>query len=131
MHELRTRIRRKVGWLSRGRITRLQCKYLAFVDPYKYEIFDVISETCLEMVISSHISSGNIIIELYVEFIDPNGFGPSSTIVAANMGTESEVQSPTTHLCCGFSGLLQSGYYDVLGISMGSHSSVSNINLWT
>ncbi|KAH1039487.1 hypothetical protein J1N35_041230 [Gossypium stocksii] len=94
------------------------------VGPYKYELFDVISETHLETVISLHISSENIITELYVEFIDADRCGLSSTSVMVNMGTKVQAKSPTTQLCGGFSSLLQSGC-----ASMGRHLQVSGIDL--
>ncbi|KAK5825709.1 hypothetical protein PVK06_020568 [Gossypium arboreum] len=49
-----------------------------------------------------------------------NGSGLSLITVAANTGTKTETESPITLLCSGFSGLLQSGYYDVPEISMGA-----------
>ncbi|KAK5836511.1 hypothetical protein PVK06_012303 [Gossypium arboreum] len=85
MYEIMTRIKKSVEGSSRGRITRLQCRFLAFVDPYKHELFDVISKTHLEIVISLDISSENVIIELYLEFVNVDGFGPSSTSVVTNM----------------------------------------------
>ncbi|KAH1064220.1 hypothetical protein J1N35_029207 [Gossypium stocksii] len=90
MRELRTRIRRKVKRSSWGRIMRLQCRFLASIDPYKYDLFNVISKTHLETIISSHISSRNVVIKLYVEFINADGFGPSSTFVAANTGASQD-----------------------------------------
>lgn len=47
----------------------------------------MISETHLDTVISSHISSGNVVIELYAECVDADGSGPSLTSGVANMGT--------------------------------------------
>ncbi|KAH1038929.1 hypothetical protein J1N35_040672 [Gossypium stocksii] len=41
LYELWARIRRKLGGSSRGRILSLQFRYLALVDPFKYELFDV------------------------------------------------------------------------------------------
>ncbi|KAH1097430.1 hypothetical protein J1N35_014351 [Gossypium stocksii] len=136
MRELRIKIRKKAEESTRGRIIRSQCIFLAFVDPYKYELFDVVSQTHLETVISLYISSENVIIKLYVEFANVDGSGPSSTIITANMGTEDEVESFTTGPCSGFSSLFQSGYYGVLETFMGRHSlifwaeeSTSNIML--
>ncbi|KAH1091476.1 hypothetical protein J1N35_018733 [Gossypium stocksii] len=129
MHELRTRIRRKVRGSSRGRISRLQYKFLTFIDPYKYELFDVISETHLETVTSSHISSRNVVIELYVKFAEVDGSGLSSTFIAVNTNAEDQAESLTTQLCSGFSSLLQSSYYNVLGTTMGRNSLISGIDL--
>ncbi|KAH1039622.1 hypothetical protein J1N35_041365 [Gossypium stocksii] len=56
--------------------------------------------------------------------ITGNGHGPSSATVAANVGAEAKVESPTTRLCGGYTGLLQNSYYDVPGMSMGRHSLV-------
>lgn len=50
--ELRIRIRRKVGGLTRGISLSLQCRYLASVDPFKYMIFDMKGEAKLEAVTS-------------------------------------------------------------------------------
>ncbi|KAK5836020.1 hypothetical protein PVK06_011757 [Gossypium arboreum] len=99
MHELRTKIKKKVGGSSQGRITRLQYIFIAFIDPYKYELFDVISETHIKMVILSHILSENTVIELYVEFVDTDGSSPSLTLGASNTGIEVQAKSPTTRLC--------------------------------
>ncbi|KAH1097372.1 hypothetical protein J1N35_014293 [Gossypium stocksii] len=88
LHELWTRIRKKVGDSSWERILRLQCIYLASVNPYKYELFDVKGELELEVVISSYCLSKNAIIELYVEFAEANGIGPSLATVATNVGTK-------------------------------------------
>ncbi|KAH1056773.1 hypothetical protein J1N35_034838 [Gossypium stocksii] len=118
--ELRTRIRRKVGGSTRGRILRLQCRYLAFVNLYSYDLFDVNGELQLEEVISSHVSSRNVVMELFVEFAKANESGPSSAIVAANVGTKVKAESLTIQLCDRFTGLLQSSYYDVLKTFMGS-----------
>ncbi|KAH1114279.1 hypothetical protein J1N35_007657 [Gossypium stocksii] len=63
--------------------------------------------------------------ELYVKFVEADGVGPSSTIIAANVGTKTKLESPTARLCGGFTSSLQSSYYDVLEASMGTHSSVS------
>lgn len=79
----------------------------------------------LEAIISLHCSSENAIMKLYVEFVKADGAGPSSTIIATNVGTEAEAESPTTRLCDGFTGLLQSSYYDVLEESIGRHFSIS------
>ncbi|KAK5846448.1 hypothetical protein PVK06_002736 [Gossypium arboreum] len=81
------------------------------------------------MVISSLILKGIVVIELYVKFVNVDGFGPSSTTVTVNMGTETKVGSPTTQLCGEFFGLLQSDYYDVPETFLGRHSSVSRIDL--
>ncbi|KAH1107349.1 hypothetical protein J1N35_011117 [Gossypium stocksii] len=129
MHELRTKIRKKAGGLTRGRITRLQCIYLTSIDPYRYELSDVNSETHLKTIISSYTKIENTVIELYVEFVNTDASGPSSTSISVNTGTETEAESPTTGLCCGFSGLLQSGYYNVPKTSIGKQSSISNIDL--
>ncbi|MBA0847010.1 hypothetical protein Goshw_011090, partial [Gossypium schwendimanii] len=64
-----------------------------------------------------------------VEFIETDGSGLSLTTNAVNMGTEANTESPTTRLCGGFIGLLQSGYYNVPEISLGRHSSVSGTDL--
>ncbi|KAH1113722.1 hypothetical protein J1N35_007100 [Gossypium stocksii] len=117
LHELRTRIRRKVCGSTRERVSRLQCRYLTSVNPYRYELFNVKSK--LDVVISSHCSSRNIVMELYVKFPEDDGSGPSSATVAANVGTSTKVESPTTRLCNGFTGLLQISYHDVLETSMG------------
>lgn len=98
MCELRIRIRRKVRRSTQGRITRLQCRFFASVDPYEDELFDMISETHFDLIISSYISSGNAVMELYVEFANANGSSPSSTIVTTNMGTKVESESPTTNM---------------------------------
>ncbi|KAH1072007.1 hypothetical protein J1N35_024335 [Gossypium stocksii] len=81
---------------------------------FKYELFNVKGELELEAVINSHCLSGNAIMELYVEFVKVDGFGPSLTNVAANAGTEVEAKSPTTQLYGGFTVLLQSSHYNVL-----------------
>ncbi|KAH1130362.1 hypothetical protein J1N35_001740 [Gossypium stocksii] len=86
-------------------------------------------ELKLEVVISLHCSSENAVIELSIKFAQANGAGPSSTTAAANVGTEAEAKSLTTRFCGGFTGLLQSSYYDVPVISMGRHSSFSDIDL--
>ncbi|KAH1106482.1 hypothetical protein J1N35_010250 [Gossypium stocksii] len=112
-----------------GKNYKVAMQISCIVDPYKYELFDVISETHLETVISSHISSKNDVIELYVKFINVDESSPSSTTIATNTGTEAEAESPTTGLCCGFSGILQSGYYNIFETSMGRHSSISDISL--
>ncbi|KAH1073510.1 hypothetical protein J1N35_025838 [Gossypium stocksii] len=122
-------LREKSGGPCWGRITMFQCIFLASIDPYKYELFDVIDKTHLEIVISSYISSRNVVIELYVKFTKANGSGPSSTSVVANTSTEVHAESPTTQLCGGFSSLLQSNYYNVPRTSIGRHSSVSGIDL--
>ncbi|KAH1114757.1 hypothetical protein J1N35_008135 [Gossypium stocksii] len=124
-----TRIKRKARKSFQGRITRLQCRFLTSVDSYKYELFDVISETYLETVISLHILNKIVVIELYVEFTSANRSGPSSITVTANTGTKAKVESPIIEFCGGFSGLFQSKYYGVPETSMGRHSSVSGIDL--
>ncbi|KAH1032164.1 hypothetical protein J1N35_044338 [Gossypium stocksii] len=68
----------------------------------------MIRETHLVVVISSHISRGNVVIELYIEFVEADGSGPSLTSVMVNTGIEDQAESPT-QLCSGFSGLLKSG----------------------
>ncbi|KAH1107298.1 hypothetical protein J1N35_011066 [Gossypium stocksii] len=102
---------------------------MSSIDPYKYELFDVISETHLETVISLHILSRNIIIELYVKFAKVDRSGPPLTSVVRNAGTEVQAESPTTQLCGGFSGFLQSDYYDIPRTSIGRHSLISGIDL--
>ncbi|KAK5819624.1 hypothetical protein PVK06_024641 [Gossypium arboreum] len=92
--EIQTRIRKKVGGSTQGRISRLQCRYLAFVDHYRYDLFEVNDDLQLKMVILSHVSSENVIIELYVEFAEVDGFSPSLATIAANVGTGVEVESP-------------------------------------
>ncbi|MBA0549533.1 hypothetical protein Golob_020558, partial [Gossypium lobatum] len=64
-----------------------------------------------------------------VEFVKTDGSGLSSTTIAVNTRTKTDTESPTTRLCGGFIGLLQSGYYNVLKISLGRHSSVSGTDL--
>ncbi|KAH1091467.1 hypothetical protein J1N35_018724 [Gossypium stocksii] len=108
MREVQTKIRRKVEGSTWGGIT---------------------SETHLETVISSYIERENVVIELYVKFVDADGSGPSSTTVTANTGIEVEVESSTTILCSGFSSILQSGYYNVPETSIGRHLSVSKSDL--
>ncbi|KAK5812188.1 hypothetical protein PVK06_027604 [Gossypium arboreum] len=129
MRELQTKIRRKVGGSSQGRITRLHCRFLASVGPYKYELFDVIIKTHLETIISSHVSIGNVVIELYVKFNEADRSSPSLTSVVTNTGIEVQAESPTIQLCNGFSGFLQSSYYDVPKTSIDRHSLVSGIDL--
>ncbi|KAH1073598.1 hypothetical protein J1N35_025926 [Gossypium stocksii] len=101
-------------------------EFLASIDPYMYELFDVISGMHLKRVISLHISSRNVI-ELSIEFTDADGFGPSSTTAVANTGTEAEGESPTIQFCNRFYGLHQNGYSDVLETSTRRHSLVSGI----
>ncbi|KAH1031056.1 hypothetical protein J1N35_043230 [Gossypium stocksii] len=133
---------------------RLQCKFLASFNPYKYELFDVISEAHLNTVISSHISSGNVVIELYVKFVDANRFGPSLTTIEMNTGcAKIQVSFQMSkalnqirdfknfticfriHLSHSLSKAeLQSlttqfDYYDVPETSIGRYSSVFGINL--
>ncbi|KAH1056187.1 hypothetical protein J1N35_034252 [Gossypium stocksii] len=93
-------IRRKVRGSIQGRISKLQYRYLASVNPYKYDLFNVTCEVHLDTVISSYYLSGNVVMELYIEFA-------KATTVMANIGTEAEVESTTTRLCGGFTGLLQ------------------------
>ncbi|KAH1083373.1 hypothetical protein J1N35_023134 [Gossypium stocksii] len=129
MHKLWNQTRRKVGGSTYKTITRLQCRFISSVDPYKYELFDVISETHLETTISLHILSKNTVIELYVKFTNADRFGTSSIIVMATKGTKAKSKSCTTWLCGGFFDLLQSGYYDVPKTFMGRHTLVSGIDL--
>ncbi|KAH1114022.1 hypothetical protein J1N35_007400 [Gossypium stocksii] len=51
-----------------------------------YKLFDVKGK--LEVVISFHCSSENVVIELYVEFVEADGSDPSSTTIAANIGSD-------------------------------------------
>lgn len=87
-HDLHTRIMRKVKGLIWGRISSLQCRYLSSFYPFKYELFDVKGELELKVVISSHYSIRNTIMELYVEFVEVDGTGPSLTTVVANARNE-------------------------------------------
>ncbi|KAH1039557.1 hypothetical protein J1N35_041300 [Gossypium stocksii] len=72
-----------------------------------------------------HCSTGNVILELYVEFVEVDGVGPSSTNILVHVRTEQEAESPTTWLCDRFTALLQSSHYDVPKLLIGRHSSVS------
>ncbi|KAH1129631.1 hypothetical protein J1N35_001009 [Gossypium stocksii] len=91
--KIQTRIRRKVGGSTRGRISRLQCRYLASVDHYRYDLFDLNDELQLKIVISLHVSNGNTIIELYVEFAEVDGSSPSLATIAVDVEIEVEVES--------------------------------------
>ncbi|KAK5845452.1 hypothetical protein PVK06_001639 [Gossypium arboreum] len=88
----------------------------------RYDIFDVNGELQLEMVISSYDLRGNAVMELYIKFVEADRSNPSSITITTNIGTEVEIEIPTTWFCGGFTGLLQSSYYDVPETSMARHS---------
>ncbi|KAH1096821.1 hypothetical protein J1N35_013742 [Gossypium stocksii] len=66
--------------------------------------------------------------ELYIEFIEADGFGPSLTTISANKN-QSRSKSLITRICGGFISMLQSGYYDVPKTSLGRNSSIFGTNL--
>ncbi|KAK5812108.1 hypothetical protein PVK06_027519 [Gossypium arboreum] len=92
LRKLQTRIMRKVRGSTWGKISKLQCNFFASVDLYRYELSNVTGEVHLETIISSHCSSENDVIELYIKFAEANGFGLSLTTIAMNKGTEAEVK---------------------------------------
>ncbi|KAK5832833.1 hypothetical protein PVK06_016636 [Gossypium arboreum] len=61
-----------------------------------YELFYVKDELEFEVIISLRCSSENDVMELYVEFAEVNGSGPSLATIAANVGAKTEAENPTT-----------------------------------
>ncbi|KAH1121753.1 hypothetical protein J1N35_004913, partial [Gossypium stocksii] len=53
-------------------------------------------------------SNGNVVMELYIEFVEADGSNPSLITITTNVRTGAEAESPTTRLYDGFTGLLQS-----------------------
>ncbi|KAH1097632.1 hypothetical protein J1N35_014553 [Gossypium stocksii] len=76
--------------------------------------------------ILSHVSSKNFVMELFIKFADADGSGLSSATIATYVGTEAEVECPTTRFCGEFTNLLQRSYYDIPKISIGEEEEVAN-----
>ncbi|KAH1091730.1 hypothetical protein J1N35_018987 [Gossypium stocksii] len=62
----------------------------------RYHLFNVNGELQLEVVIPLHVSSINDVMKLYIECAEADGFDPSSTTIAANVGINFEIESPIT-----------------------------------
>ncbi|KAK5839812.1 hypothetical protein PVK06_008652 [Gossypium arboreum] len=77
-----------------------------------------------ELMLDTHCSIGNAILELYTHIIYVEEGGPSLAIVSVNLFQEHEAESPTIWFCSGFTALLQSLYQEMLESPMRRHSSI-------
>ncbi|KAH1096639.1 hypothetical protein J1N35_013560 [Gossypium stocksii] len=74
-------------------------RFLASIDPFEDDLFDVKGKFELEAVISSHCLSRNAVMGLYIEFVEADEVDPSLVTIATNVGTKAEVESSTIQLC--------------------------------
>ncbi|KAH1038703.1 hypothetical protein J1N35_040446 [Gossypium stocksii] len=128
MNVLLSRIRRNVSTSSWMRILSLKYRYLMLMNLDRYDNFEVKGDTNVELMLDIHCSTGNVILELYAQFVDVEEGGLSLKTVPVNLFQEQEVKSPTTQLCGDFTMLLQSSYRGMFESLIGRHSLVLTLD---
>ncbi|KAH1038428.1 hypothetical protein J1N35_040171 [Gossypium stocksii] len=84
----------------------INCAIAGHRTPGRYDTFELKSDMDVKAMLDMHWSSGNVILELYTQFVDVEEGGPSSATVLVNLVREQEAESPITRLCDCFMALL-------------------------
>ncbi|KAK5838917.1 hypothetical protein PVK06_007664 [Gossypium arboreum] len=77
--KLRKRIRRKIFEMTSMKVLSIRYRFCASVNLVTYDSFDIKGARSLEAIVQTHLTSGSLYIELYIQFSLPNDAFATST----------------------------------------------------